>query len=283
MADPRTWPATIGIAQGDVVMLMADLTRIAWRARRNGDRFDANGPLDAFREAVGPSGSVLVPTYNFDLPNGAYFDVRNTPTMSGALGNVALAHPAFTRTPHPLHSFAVSGTAAYELAASEERSSFGPGSPFGYLYEHRGILVTLDLPVNNALTYGHFVEEREQVAYRFYQSMRFHYTDATGATALREFTIFTKKHGHHMDFTPMETALERAGALRRGIVDGMRWIRIDLRAAYPVIAANLRAGGADGVHQFRWYWWVRDHLKAIWSMLRGTVPPKAPVHAADPA
>lgn len=279
MADHRSWPASIGIERGDTVMLMADLTRIAWRAKQEGGRFDGAALLDAFRDAVGPGGSVLVPTYNFDLPDGAYFDARRTPTMSGALGNAALAHPAFKRTPHPLHSFAVSG-AADVLALSDEPSSFGPGSPFGYLYQHRGILVTLDLPVNNALTYGHFVEERERVAYRYYQAMRFHYTDAAGKSSLREFTIFTKKHGHHMDFTPMGTALERAGALQQGIVDGTRWIRIDLPAAYPVIAENLRVGGVDCVHQFRWHWWLRDHLKALWLKLRGTVPPTPPGDAA---
>lgn len=280
MADHRTWPASIGIARGDTVMLMADLTRIAWRVKQGGGRFDASALLDAFLGAVGPEGSVLVPTYNFDLPDGASFDVRNTPTMTGALGNAALSHPAFKRTPHPLHSFAVTGAASVELARSSERSSFGPGSPFGHLFDHHGILVTLDLPVNNALTYGHFVEEREQVAYRFHQTMRFHYTDASGSSSLREFTIFTKRHGHHMDFTPMETALESAGALQRGHVDGTRWIRIDLHAAYSVIAENLRVGGAEGVHQFRWYWWLRDHLKALWLKLRGTVPPTPPGDAA---
>src|SRR5436190_2186511 len=250
MTDHRSWPASMGIARGDTVMLMADLTRMAWHAKREGDQFSSGNLLDAFIEAVGPEGSVLVPTYTFDVPDGAYFDVRKTPTMSGALGNAALAHPGFTRTPHPLHSFAVAGSAADELVRSPERSSFGPGSPFGYLHQHHGVLVTLDLPVNNALTFGHFVEERERVAYRYHHPMRFHYTDATGRTTLQEFTIFTKKLGHHMDFTPMETALEQAGALQRGVVDATRWIRIDLGAAYPVSAANLRAGGAACVHQF---------------------------------
>ncbi|MEO8589848.1 MAG: AAC(3) family N-acetyltransferase [Flavobacteriales bacterium] len=280
MADHRTWPASLRIARGDTVMLMADLTRIAWRAKREGAPFTASDLLGAFRDAVGSEGSVLVPTYNFDLPDRAFFDVRSTPTMSGALGNAALAHPAFARTPHPLHSFAVAGAAREELTRSGEKSSFGPASPFAYLYRHLGVLVTLDLPVNNALTFGHFVEERERVAYRYDQAMRFHYTDTDGAASLREFTIFTKKLGHHMDFTPMETALERAGALQRGVVDGTKWIRIDLVAAYPVIAENLRVGGPDGVHQFRWHWWMRDQLKHLLLMLRGVVPPTAPDHVA---
>ena len=244
-------------------MVMADLTRIGWRAKRTGLQFDALALLDSFLQAVGPTGCVMVPTYNFDLKDGAVWDVRATPTTSGALGNAALAHPAFVRTPHPLHSFAVAGPAAAELIGAAESSSFGAASPFAYLHAHRGHLITLDLPVNNALTFGHFVEEQERVGYRYYRPMRFNYTDAEGVTSVREFRIYTKRHGHHMDFTPMEIALERAGALVRGSVNDTRWIRVDLAAAYPVIARNLRAGGPDGVHQFRWIWWLRDHVKAL--------------------
>lgn len=242
-------------------MLMADLMRIGWRARRYSGTFDVNALLDAFRAAV-EAGTLLVPTYTFDLPDGASFDRRSTATISGALGSAALAHPAFGRTPHPLHSFAVAGAGAAELMASTEPGSFGPGSPFAFLYRHRGLLVTLDLPVNNALTFAHFVEEQERVPYRIPRRMSFRYTDLDGRTDLRTFTIQAKKPGHHMDFTPMETALEQAGALRRGVVDGTKWIVVDLWKAYPVIAADLRAGGPSSVHRFRWSWWLRDVLKA---------------------
>lgn len=270
MRGPTAWPAAIGIASGDTVMLMADLTRMAWRLKRSGRAMDVAALLDAFVNAVGPQGSVMVPTYNFDLADGAAFDVLQTPGMAGALGNAALVHPSFQRTPHPLHSFAVAGIAREELVASNERSSFGSGSPFAYLHRQRGVLVTLDLPVNNALTFAHFVEEQEKVEYRRYRTYRFRYTDAQGRSDLRDFQLFAKKAGHHMDLTPMDAALERAGALQRGTSDGMHWIRIELPAAYPVIASNLRAGGAECIHQFRWSWWLRDHLKRWGNRIRRT-------------
>ncbi|MBS1582337.1 MAG: AAC(3) family N-acetyltransferase [Bacteroidetes bacterium] len=262
MPGPATWPAAMGVQQGATVMLMADLMRLGWRARRAGGPFDAAGLLDAFRTAIGDAGTLLVPTYTFDLPDGASFDRRSTPPISGALGSAALAHPAFGRTPHPLHSFAVAGAGRAELMASREPGSFGPGSPFAFLHRQHGLLVTLDLPVNNALTFAHFVEEREGVRYRVRRTLSFRYTDLDGRTEQRTFTIEAKKPGHHMDFTPMETVLERGGALRRGIVDGTKWIVIDLAKAYPLIAADLRAGGPSSVHRFRWSWWLRDVLKA---------------------
>ncbi|MBX2972468.1 MAG: AAC(3) family N-acetyltransferase [Flavobacteriales bacterium] len=273
----------MGIARGATVMLMADMTRMAWRARRAGASFQPHALLDAFRAAVGDDGTLLVPTYTFDLPDGGAFDRRSTGTISGALGSQALAHPAFGRTPHPLHSFAVAGAGSDALMNADEPHSFGPGSPFTYLYEHGGLLATLDLPVNNALTFAHFVEVRERVPYRVDRRMTFDYTDLDGSTRPRSFAIMSKKPGHHMDFTPMEAALERTGALRRGVVDDVRWILIDLRAAYPVIAADLHAGGPCSVHQFRWNWWLRDVVKGMLRTFGVRTAKERIAHAARPS
>ncbi len=273
-------PAQIGIVPGDVVMLMADVTRLAWRMRRSGAPPVPERLIDAFREAVSAQGTLLIPTYTYDLPDGAAFDRRSDRTISGALGAAALTMPGFGRTPHPLHSFAVFGNAHDELMHADEPHSFGPRSPFAFLHRHGGRLVTLDLPVNNALTYAHFVEVQEHVPYRRARHMNFAYTDLDGSTRERTFAIMAKRWGHHMDLTPMETALETAGALRRGMSQGIRWIVIDLRMAYPVIARNIQAGGPGSVHQFRWRWWLRDMVKDLLRRF-GTLTAQARmVHAA---
>src|SRR6187402_3696866 len=102
---------------------MADVTRLALLFRRAGASFRPSDLLDAFADAVGPAGNVLVPTYTFDLEDGDTFDVRRIGSISGVLAVAALAHPRFLRTPHPLHSFAVCGAAAVQLAAEQERGS----------------------------------------------------------------------------------------------------------------------------------------------------------------
>ena len=98
----------------------------------------------------------------------------------------------------------------------------------------------------------------------------------------------TTQHQRDLTVLGIETSCdETAAALVRREADGKGVIlanlvrsQLDLHAAYAVIAENLRAGGAEGVHQFRWYWWLRDHLKALWLKLRGTVPPTPPGDAA---
>lgn len=261
--DTRTWPARMGVKAGDTVQLMADLTRMAWNARRAGGRFQAAELLAAFADAVSPGGDVLVPTFNFDLRNGDAFDVLRTRSISGALANAALDHDRYQRTPHALHSFAVSGAHADQLATSTEHGSFGPRSPFAHLLEHQGTLIAIDLPLNDALTFVHFTEETIGVPYRSHRSIKVNYTGRDGRSAHRVFTVYAKHPGHHMDLAPLEPLLEQAGALTRGEVDGSRFLRVDLSRAHEVIAQDIRQDQARNIHRYRWTWWLRDHAKSV--------------------
>jgi aminoglycoside 3-N-acetyltransferase len=242
---------------------MADLTRLAWNTRRADGHFNASDLLTAFADAVGPSGDVLVPTFNFDLRDGDAFDIKRTRSISGALANAALEHDRYRRTPHPLHSFAVAGAHAGELVASPEQGSFGPASPFAFLLDRKGILIAIDLPLNEALTFAHFTEEREGVPYRSQKAVRIRYTGTDGKPSDITFTVYAKGPGHHMDLSSLEPLLEKAGALTRGEVDGSRFMRVDLTKAHEVIAHDITANKARSIHQFRWSWWLRDHAKGV--------------------
>lgn len=257
------WPTRLGVKPGDTVQLMADLTRFAWNVRRVGERFSADGFLSAFADAVGPTGTILVPTYNFDLRDGDAFDIRRTRSISGALANAALDHSRYRRTPHPLHSFAVSGAHADDLVRSQEQGSFGPGSPFAFLLERKAVLIAIDLPLNDVLTFVHFTEERTGVPYRSHRPIRIRYTGEDGSTNDRTFTLFAKKPGHHMDFSSLEYMAEHDGAIEHGELDGSRFIRLELPWVHGVVEHDIRQNKARRIHQFRWSWWLRDHAKGV--------------------
>ena len=261
--DLRSWPYRLGVSPGDTVQLMADLTRLALLFRRAGAVFHPSDLLDAFAEAVGPTGNVLVPTYTFDLEEGDAFDVRRSGSISGVLAAAALAHPRFVRTPHALHSFAVCGANAAELAADAERGSFGPASPFAFLRAHKARLIAIDLRLDDALTYVHHVEQCVGVPYRRQRVLRLAYIDAQGAAGPREFSIYAKKPGHHMRFGGLERSLQETGAAGVLPLDGTKALVVDLPAAHAVIEGDIRANAARGIHEFRWSWWTRDVLKGL--------------------
>lgn len=260
---PGMWPARLGVQPGDTVLLMADLTRMAWNARRAGIAFVPGAMLDAFLKAVAPGGTLLVPTFTYHLSDGAAFDVRTTPSISGALARVALEHAAFRRTAHPLHSFAVAGGDAEQLAMHVHPGSFDAGSPFSHLLRKNARLIAIDLPANDAFTFVHHAEEVAQVPYRRYRSMRFTYTDAQGRTDERTFTLYAKRPGHINAFDALVPLLERAGALHQRELDGSSVMVVELAAAHKAVLADIREHGGRSIHRFSLERWGRDTLKAF--------------------
>jgi aminoglycoside 3-N-acetyltransferase len=262
----QEWPHRMGVVPGGTVMLMADVTRMAWMLRRQGIPFTPALLLDHFLNALGPSGTLLVPTFNHDLVSGDAFDVRRSPTITGALGQAALGHPAFRRTGNALHSFAVAGAGAEEILAAKETSSFGPRSPFAFMRSHEATIVSIDLHVTYALTYIHHVEEVEAVPYRRWRELSIRYTDHEGRTNDRIFRLYAKQPGHMNSTARLEELLSEAGALRTGQLDGLSYTLVDVPALHAALERDIRLNKARSIHDFSWERWFRDRLRPI---LRG--------------
>ncbi len=245
------------------VLLMADLTQMAWQSRKAGLSFSPVALLDAFLSATGPQGTLLVPTYNFDLRDGERYDPARTPPITGALAKAALAHPAFRRSRHPLHSFAVAGGGAASYLHAEDSSSFGAASVFALLHQARAIQVVLDLPLNKALTYVHHVEELERVPYRRWRTLHLTLPREQGGQQVRAFRRFQKRNGHSNDLHALAPLLQQAGVMQQLMVHGSKALVIDLSAAHELIATDIRLNSARSIHRFSWGLWARDLLRPI--------------------
>lgn len=258
-----TWVQDLAIGPGATILVMADLTRSAWVARRSGRRFDARALLDAIIDRVGPAGNVLIPTFTYDLKDGDSFDIRRSRSISGALANAALEHPAFRRTKHPLHSFAVAGAHADALAAIDHAGSFDDRSPFAFLLEQRARLIAVDLDLDDAFTFVHFVEQRVGVPYRKFKELTIRYTDRDGVTSPRRFVSYAKRTGHVNRFDALQAPLLEAGAMSVRAVHGSRILDIDLARAYDLIAADIRDNKARSIHHFSPVRWFIDTMKSV--------------------
>lgn len=248
----------MGIAAGTNLLLTADVTRISWLLRHSGSRNAPRTVLDAFLGAVGPEGTIVIPTFNYDLRSGETFDQHRTPTIAGALGQAALEHPAFARTTNPLHSFAVAGKLQKNFIAADDIDSFGERSPFALLRAHRFILLGLDMHLNYALSYFHHVEEIEAVYYRNWRTLTIGYTDADGTRCPRSVRIFAKRAGYANELSDLAPLLKEAGAMVTGSSDGVGFLRVDLDMAHDVIAHDIRSNKARSIVRFTLRNWLRD-------------------------
>ncbi len=175
-----------GVEPGDVLLVHSSLRRTL-----KAFKCSPGDVLSSFLEAVGPTGTLLMPLFNFDFTKGVPFDIRSTPSHMGALTESARMHPQALRSGHPIYSFAIIGPEA-ERFAVDNYSGYGPDSPFAVLRELEGKIGVIDLDDQNSMTFYHHIEEMHQVPYRFHKEFTGQYTDADGSTSERTYGLFVR-------------------------------------------------------------------------------------------
>jgi len=249
----------LGLRDGDTVLVHSSLSSIGWVEG------GADAVIDALLEAVGPSGTVIVPTITADPKHGPdnppVFDVRSTPCWTGRIPETFRKRPEAVRSLHPTHSVAAIGPTAEWLAAGHERSETpcGPNTPYGRLVQLRGKVLLIGVDHNRS-TLFHHIEEEAKVPYHMQsRPVVARVVDQNGC----EFEtppIYLHSWETPRDFNRVEPALISGGAELVGmvgraptrVVDAQLMVRIvlaelarDPNALLPVsyCAAGIGAGG----------------------------------------
>ena len=181
-----------GIQSGDILLIHSNTKKTFKRYLKLGTRLSATDILESFIEAVGPSGTLLIPLFNFDFSSGIDFDIRYTPSQMGALTEAARNHPRSKRTGHPIYYFAVIGAQSDKFKGVDNYSGYGNDSPFALLREMNGKIASLDLPDQSSMTFYHHIEEMHEVNYRYHKIFTANYTDAYGNTSERAYSLFVR-------------------------------------------------------------------------------------------
>jgi aminoglycoside 3-N-acetyltransferase len=199
--------------------------------------------------AVGKSGTLLFPAFNFDFTEGASFDILNTPSQMGALSEAARVHSKSIRTGHPIYSFSVIGALAPLFKEVNNFSGYGDDSPFSILLKNKGKIASIDLSDDKCMTFYHFVEEMEGVPYRYNKIFTGKYIDENGVSKIRSYQLFVRDvdNGVNTDVAPMEDYLWDSGiykGFRPGHGNGLRVVETtELFSATKKIIRERKACG----------------------------------------
>lgn len=181
-----------GVGKGDIVDVASDIRSMMIISRQNHWKFDINHLIDALMELVGREGTLLIRCFNWDFCHGEGFDARTSPSRVGSLGNYALKRSEFVRTKNPMYSWMVWGKFADELVAMDNRQAFGKNSPWDFLYNNNGKLFNIGKTEVTGFTYAHYIEENENMPYRFSKVFAGNYTDANGNTTEKEYSMYVR-------------------------------------------------------------------------------------------
>ena len=176
-----------GIVEGGTLLIHSSMSRTLKR--------EGCGPSEVIEHILtklGPSGTLLLPLFNFDFTKGTPFHFAKTPSQMGALAEAGRRWPGAVRTGHPIYGFAAIGAEADRFDGINNRSGYGGDSPFAMLRELDGQIAVIDLPDQNSMTFYHHVEEMLNVPYRYQKMFTAPYTGPDGMMSLQTYSIFVR-------------------------------------------------------------------------------------------
>lgn len=238
------------INQNDILWIASDIKRFLYVALKNHERVDLNKFIDSFLSKIGPGGTLVFPTFNWGFCRRELFDFKNTPSQTGILSSTALARKDFSRTLHPIYSFAVSGRFKEQLISLRNQSSFGEDSPFAFMSENHAKMLIIDLPYQNSFTFVHYVEEREQVVYRYLKYFTADYLDENGVKDKRTYSMYVRDidRGVLTNIEPIGKVLEDRGVSQKKVINGIVFKLIHLHKALSIITDDIRNNQAKNLH-----------------------------------
>lgn len=229
----------LGVREGDVLMVHSALSSIG---RVQGG---AQTVIDALIEAVGPSGTIAMPTlYIPSITSGEVFEVNKSPSQMGEITETFRKRQGAVRSVHPTHPIAASGARAAELTADHAKAptACGLGTPFSKLIEWGGkvLLLGVDQDRNTLL---HTAEDYADSPYLTPRFAR--YRDPADGR-VKEITL-EKFPGPHRDFIGLDPLFREAGVMRIGkigeavcrLMDAAGTVRVAVNALKKDPAAVL--------------------------------------------
>ena len=151
----------LGVPRGGPVMVHSSLRSLGQVAG------GAGTVADALPDTLGPSGTLVVPTFTGPaarVPNFV-FDSLHTPSYIGAISEAARRNPKARRSVNLWHNIAAIGPLAATIATSGGASTWDANSPMRQVLDRNGLYLLLGVPYQN-LTAVHLCEVELDVPYR---------------------------------------------------------------------------------------------------------------------
>ena len=149
----------IGISPGDLVYCQSQLYSLGWPEGVQGREDFCLFFLDGIREALGPEGTIVVPTMSTQTGRGTEpFNPAFTPSNYGTLPQYVATHAGFTRSLNPMISVAASGPLAEDICGELSTNNFNVFSPFSGMVRRNGKNLYLGVPLIRAMQLIHYCE-----------------------------------------------------------------------------------------------------------------------------
>jgi len=195
----------LGLPRGAILMVHSSLSSLG---QVDGG---ADTVIDALLEALGPEGTLLMPTH--PARDGRTFDPDTIPSEMGIISETFRLRPGVLRSRHPYHPVAAYGARAEEMLRDHELSAVpdGPETPYGRLITLGGWVLHIGCDLDT-LTLLHTVEAELDMPYL--RELEMKYVDAQGKVQ----TLHIKRcpGGHRGGVLKFDRLFREEGAMTVG-------------------------------------------------------------------
>jgi aminoglycoside 3-N-acetyltransferase len=211
---------SMGVASGDSLLVHSAFGSTL------GFRGSPSALIDALKEAVGPSGNVLMMSMSYMSSTADYlrgnpvFDVRTTASKMGLVSETFRRQPGVLRSLHPTHSVVASGPKAEWIVAGHEACAYpcGAGSPFEKLLALDGKVLFFGVTEFH-FTFHHYLEDmlRDRLPFPLYEADPYlaQIVDRDGRTRHVPVHAFTAEAIRRRRVKVLFDAMSSRGQLRR--------------------------------------------------------------------
>jgi aminoglycoside 3-N-acetyltransferase len=234
----------LGLEAGDVVLAHVAFNQFFGFQGGPGD------VIQVLQRALGPSGTLLMPTLPFRETAVEYAerqpltDLVRTPSAMGFVTEIFRRLPGVIRSCHPTHSVAAWGVRAAELTGDHHlaETPCGKNSPFLRLLDVGGKILFLGADISN-MTFYHGVEEilepRLPVSPFTKTWYELRTRDGEGTVRTTRTRLFDPEVSRRRDMNLLLPELRRAGVWREGKAGGLHaWL---VRASDALAACESMA------------------------------------------
>ncbi len=198
----------LGVSDGDTVFVHSSYSTLG--KAPGGLEGGPQTVIDTLLEIIGPQGTLIMPTFNYDFLKGTPWDIRTTPSQMGVLTEIVRKDPRAKRMFHPIYSMAAIGKHAYELAAHTSNDCFGETTIFSKFREWDAKILIIGLAYSKSITFLHHCEQMAGVDYRFLKEFKGSAIDTQGKPHDVAYTMFVRNvdRGVVLDFEPIGALLD---------------------------------------------------------------------------
>ncbi len=161
---------SVGIKKGDTVFSHVSLGRLGFPEEGRTEKDACSVLYQAFREVLGPSGTLLVPTYTYSLGRREQFDLDNSPSTIGPFTEFFRCQSGVIRSREPMLAVSGIGPRALPLFDNLPKTCYGPDSLYDRMKKEGVKICNVGLGLYWA-TFRHHIEEMANVPFRFNKLM----------------------------------------------------------------------------------------------------------------